>query len=535
MNYIFIVFLFFVAACSKPVYTEKNIEQFSDNATEITTVPLDNVSAPVTILVEKPILEDIYTPEFEISLFTPEDKELYLNYEYTIKEDSFDFPLVMNHRVEFYINYYSKKYPMIFQRWVERANKYIYMVKDILRREGLPQQLAVLPFAESGYNVDAYSHVGAGGMWQFMPATGKAYGLKINNWVDERQDFEKATLAAVRHLKDLYAQLGDWYLAIAAYNAGFYKIYNGVKKYKTKDFFQLSKYRYLKNETKDYVPKFIALSILYYKYDQYGFSPPTTPPLLYEKLNFSQPVNLFVVADVIGCSYDTLKELNPDLKKPITPPDDEYNLKIPYGKRDLLVEKTTGLKPDELLQVKIYYGKIGQDIKNIARKFGVTPNEIKALNGFRYDKLLFNTHVFVPIPDKFNQKYMDDFASAVKIDAPKIHIVKSGENLYNIAHKYGLSLNELISYNKGINPRLIKPGQPLVVVSDYKNSKKLTSKKTTAKMTRYQIDGNKYKVKAGDNLWSIASAFNTSVSKLKKLNKLRSSLLSPGKILEIPD
>lgn len=534
MNYIIIVFIFLIAACSKPIYTQKDSNQLSDNTTEIIAIS-DNVSVTKIILVDDPVIEELYTPEFDIPLLTKEDKELYLNYEYVIKEDTFDFPLVINHRVESYLKYYSKDYPLTFKKWMERANKYIYLVKDILRREGMPQQLAILPFAESGYDVGAYSHVGAGGMWQFMPATGKSYGLKINNWVDERQDFEKATFAAIRHLKELYKQLGDWYLAIAAYNAGFYKIYNGTKKYNTKDFFTLSKYRYLKDETKNYVPKFIALSILYYKYDQYGFSAPVTQPLLYEKVNFSQPVNLFVIADIIGCDYNSLKELNPDLKKPITPPDDEYSLKIPYGTKELLMEKIAGLKPDELLQVKIYNGKTGENISKIADKFGVSAGDIKTLNGFRYDKLLFNTYVFVPIKDKFNKKYQDDFAAAVKIDAPKVHVVKKGENLYNIAHKYGLSLNELISYNKGINPKLIKTGQPLVVVSDYKNAKKISKQRPYPGKLKYTLDRNKYKVKAGDNLWSIASAFNTSVNKLKKLNNLTTTVLRPGKILEIPD
>ena len=540
MNYILLSILLFVASCSKVVYTEGHLNQTeSDDNITIAEMILynDSLNPPTAkiILVDEPVLEELYAPEFNIPLLTKEEKDLYLNYEYVIKEDTFDFPLVINHQVESHIRYYSKIYPSTFRNWMEKANKYIYLVKDILRREGLPQQLAILPFVESGYDVEAYSHMGAGGMWQFMPTTGKSYGLKVNEWLDERRDFEKATHAAVRHLNELYRQLGDWYLAIGAYNAGLYKIYSGIKKYKTEDFFTLSKYRYLKNETKEYVPKFIALSILYYKYEQYGFSPPTTQPLLYEKVNFSQPVNLFVIADIIGSNYNYLRELNPDLKKPITPPDDDYSLKIPYGKKESLLEKINGLKPEDLLQVKIYKGKTGESITSIANKFKVSEDEIKGLNGFRYSKLLFDTYVFIPIPGKFDKRYQNEFANAVKIDTPKVHVVKKGENLYNIAHKYGLSLNELISYNKGVNPKLIKPGQPLIVASDYKNIKKVTVKNSYKKKSSPQLDGNKYRVKSGDSLWSIASTFNTSVSEIKKLNNLTSTVLKPGRILEIPD
>lgn len=507
--------------------------------TQISYVP--NTQAPqMEEMSEKPkpakiikdfSLENLKYPSPAINEYLFDEKELFLNYQYIVKSKEYDIPPVITPRVRYYLNMYTKRYPNTFQNYLDRSNKYIYLVKDILRREGLPAQLAILPFAESGYETDAYSPVGAGGMWQFMPSTGNIYGLDINYWIDERRDFEKATIAAAKHLKYLYENLGDWYLAIAAYNAGFYKVYSGVKKYKTTDFFELAKKRHLKVETKDYVPKFIALSIIYYNYLEYGFEPPSTSPLLYEKINLKQPVNLYVIADMINTDIDTLKELNPDLKKPITPPNDEYSLKVPYGTKSFLSEKIAKMSPKELLKVKIYKAKQGEYIEKIAKKFNSDKNDIMKVNGLKYSRILYNTYLFIPENDFMKQAYAQDFIDDIKIYAPRVHIVKSGESLYTIAHKYGLSLYDVIKLNKGINPRLIRPGQPVIVSND-EDKKTARKKKKTNVVKRKLLDG-KYTVQTGDTLWDIAKEFNTSVEKLMKINNLETAELHPGKKLTI--
>ncbi|MGA1846381.1 LysM peptidoglycan-binding domain-containing protein [Deferribacter abyssi] len=487
-------------------------------------------------IVKKPIVSPLKNDEFK--LFSPNtnfetsllfDKSLTLNLtSETFNQKDYDIPIVVNARVKYFIKRYTKLYPITFQRWLNNANKYIYIVKDIFRRMDLPTDLACLPFAESGFDVYAYSWAGAGGMWQFMESTGKIYGLKNNFWVDERRDFEKATIAAAKYLKYLHKYFNDWYLAIAAYNGGFYKVLKATQRYKTKNFFKISKYRFLKQETKDYVPKFIALTIIYKNYLEYGFEPPQTDPLIFDKIKLNQPVNLYVIADLLNTDFKKLKELNPSLKKPITPPNDNFELRIPYGTKMFLEKKIAELSPEELLQVKIYYAKKKEKLYKIARKFRVSVASIKKLNNLRYDFILFSGPIFIPLKKYAKSLAMQNFANDINAVTPRIYIVRKGDTLYNIAHKYGLSVYELIKLNKGINPRLIRPGDPIIVSKKYNYKKKRYKRYTLTK-------SRKYLIRKGDTLWSIANKFNTSVEKIKITNKLKTTLLIPGTYIKIPN
>lgn len=526
MKYFLILLLILLTtACTAPTLSQK----LHNGSVKALNNSLDNNTYNKKISILQ--IDELYFPESDIYTHLFSDKDIKLNYDYEPKNDIYEIKPVINSTVRYYIDQYSKRYPGYFQQYIERSNKYIYLIKDALRREGLPLQLAVLPFAESGFRTDAYSHMGAGGMWQFMPETGKIYDLKINYWVDERRDFEKATKAAVKHLKYLYENLGDWYLAIAAYNAGFYRVYYGIKKYNTNDFFELAKTGYLKKETIHYVPKFIAFSILYYNYLEYGFEPPSTPPLFYEKINLNQPVNLYVIADLLNIDIDTLKELNPDLKKPITPPDDSYSLKVPYGMKDILKDKIAKIPHQDLLKVKIYKARNGEYVENIAKKFNISKENIMEVNGLKYSRILYDTYIFIPDSNFMQMEYAKAFINEIKIDAPKVHIVKSGENLYDIAHKYGLSLYDVISYNKGINPRLIRPGQAIIITPPDDTNKVALKKSVQKKKT----NSGKYIVQKGDTLWKIASEFNISVEKLMKKNNLKTATLMPGDRLIIAD
>ncbi len=208
-------------------------------------------------------------------------------------------------------------------------------------------------------------------MWQFMKGTGKAYGLDYNFWLDERRDFEKSTVAAARHLQDLYDRLGDWYLAMAAYNAGLGKVLNAIKRYNTRDFFEMSqrKYRYLKLETKDYVPKYMALRYLVRNYQEFGFETPDGKPQLFDRVTLYRQANLYVLASIIDTDIETIRELNPELMTPMTPPIEEYSLRIPYGKKRDIGKKSWSI----LLTMNSHSStsnllKKGQSIASIAKK-----------------------------------------------------------------------------------------------------------------------------------------------------------------------
>jgi len=174
----------------------------------------------------------------------------------------FDIPIVINARVEHFIQYFQTTARKIFVNWLARSERYIPFMRNLLRESGLPEDLVYMALIESGFNPYAYSRMKASGPWQFIYFTGKKYGLNVSWWVDERRDPEKSTIAAAKYLKDLYDLFECWYLAAAGYNAGEGKIINAMKRYRTEDFWELTKYRYLKRETKDYVPQMIAAALI---------------------------------------------------------------------------------------------------------------------------------------------------------------------------------------------------------------------------------------------------------------------------------
>ncbi|ADD69168.1 Lytic transglycosylase catalytic [Denitrovibrio acetiphilus DSM 12809] len=443
--------------------------------------------------------------------------------------------LVENSRFDYYVRLFTGNYRKVFQKWLDRSNEYVYILRDILRREGVPEELVYLPFTESGFNPAIRSRAGACGMWQFMKGTGKAYGLDTDFWVDERNDFEKSTVAAARHLKDLYESLGDWYLAMAAYNAGLGKVLNAIKRYNTRDYFVMSqrKYRYLKLETKDYVPKYMALRYLARNYQEYGFDTPNGQPQLFDRVTLYRQANLYVLAKIIGSDIDTLRELNPELMTPMTPPVEEYSMRIPYGKKKILEEKLEHISDAELAQFHIEFARKGHSIASYAKKYGMTASALKDINGLRHNMILRDTYLFIPIKNAYDEELNRMFVQELKRYNPKVHIVRSGDNMYQIAHKYGMSLYELMAMNRDVNPKRIRPGQSIIVSDSYYNTR--TNKKSVRTYASKTKSGSyakiTHKVSYGESLWSIANQYGTTISQIKSSNKLRSNVIQPGKDL----
>ncbi|WP_415238064.1 LysM peptidoglycan-binding domain-containing protein [Seleniivibrio woodruffii] len=482
-------------------------------------------------------LEDFKSRELDIYNVLKKQTEFHLDQSDTEYGKYDTIALVEEERFNFYVNLYTNRYATTFQRWLNRSNQYIYIVRDIFRREGVPDDLTYLPFTESGFNPSITSHAGACGMWQFMKGTGKMYDLNYNFWVDERRDFEKATTAAARHLKDLYNNLGDWYLALAAYNAGQGKITTAIRRYETRDFYELStrEKTYLRNETKDYVPKFLALRYLARNYQEFGFDTPNGLPMLYEKVTLYSQSNLYVLADLLETDIDTLRELNPELMTPMTPPVGEYVLRVPYGKRVMLENKLEHVTEEQLAQFYVVKAKEGDNLTSIAQEYGLDTTDLKKANGFSVNRVMKDTYVFVPIPDVYDEELNAGFAQELKRYNPKVHTVRRGETFYSIAARYGLTADELSALNNDMSPRSMRRGQSLVISDTYYSDrdKRIPITKPLKEQTERRDTVVRYKVRSGDNLFRIAQKFGTTVASIREANGIRGNSIMVGQSLTI--
>ena len=302
------------------------------------------------------------------------------------------------------ITLFSEKIREKFSLWLSRSGRYMDLMKEILKEKDVPEEIVFLPLIESGFNPYAYSTAKAAGYWQFIASTAKRYGLKINWWRDERRDPVKSTEAAADYLKDLYKMFGSWNLAMAAYNAGEGKILKALNKSKTDDYWSLLDTEYLKRETKDYVPKFIAASLIANSPQNFGFEDlEYHPPLNYDRVTISSPVDLEVVAECAETTEKVIKELNPELRRWCTPPDvSEYMLRVPEGKKDIFLNNLSQIPEEKLFTVDIYKAKKGDTFKHISKKTGIPVQIILDLNSLeKIMPLKEGTKIYLPPKGKF--------------------------------------------------------------------------------------------------------------------------------------
>lgn len=288
------------------------------------------------------------------------------------------FPSILNERVKSFIDLFQTKADSYFTRSLARSQAYEGMMKRILREKNLPEELFYLPLIESGYNPYAQSRAKATGIWQFMNRTGKRYGLKVNKWVDERRDPEKSTYAAAQYLKDLYEMFNCWYLAAAGYNAGEGKVLQAMKRAKSQDFWEISKHRYLKRETKQYVPRFLAAMIIAQNPEKYGFSNiDYHPPLVYEKVAAPPGTRLDRIARAAEMSLEELRALNPALRRDKTPPEStSFEINLPPGKKEVFERNFPRIFKLDPRTARKHRVRRGDTLWQIAKKYRVDLQEI---------------------------------------------------------------------------------------------------------------------------------------------------------------
>lgn len=293
-------------------------------------------------------------------------------------------PLVFNDAVDRYIRYFSTTKRDLFKRWLKRKSLYEPLIKEILQEHGLPEDLVYLAMIESGFNLQAYSPMKAAGPWQFIPETGRRYGLTVDYWIDERRDIEKSTVAAARYLDQLFNQFDCWYLAAAAYNTGENRIDRLIKKHETKDFWELRAYNRLPRETREYVPQLIAAAIISKNPEKYGLGDVESAiPLQFVGEDVPGGVPLSAVAEAASTDLSSVMALNPELRRGITPPGKECRIKLPAGtdSDDFQNSLASILERGKRVVGVIRHMIKGRDnVSKITRRYGVSKDDLVLVN-----------------------------------------------------------------------------------------------------------------------------------------------------------
>ena len=454
----------------------------------------------------------------------------------TVQQESvvFDFPVVENEKVRHFIQHYSGPGRKTFARWLERSGRYIPLMRKIFAEEGLPEDLAYLALVESGFNTRAYSWAHAVGPWQFIESTGTMFGLENSWWHDERRDFEKSTRAAARFLKDLNQQFdGNWYLAVAAYNAGSGKIRRAIKQYKTHDFWELSRGKYLQTETKNYVPKLLAALMIAKNPEAYGFDKiDYYEPISFDVATLPTATDLELVAGLCGASYDEIKDLNPELKRWCTPPGvKNYQIRIPAGTADEFRQKYAQVPQDERAKYKRHRIQKGDTLLALAKRYHIRVNDIISLNKISNPRVLrVGTDLILPLKKGASSIPLEELADDYQRSHRKSYTVRSGDSLWKIGRRFGVSEKQLRVWNRLGWSNTIRPGQTLLVSSQGRSVRSRTVASHTSKDVRKII----YTVQAGDTLWDIARQFEVATRSIKSWNNLsEAQIIRPGQKLVV--
>jgi membrane-bound lytic murein transglycosylase D len=441
---------------------------------------------------------------------------------------SYDIPITLNPRVLGFIEAFQTRIRGEFEAGLKRSGSFLPLIKSIFRDEGLPEDLAYMAHQESAFKITAYSRARAKGMWQFMSFTGKKYGLRIDPWVDERSDFEKSTRAAARYLKDLYERYGDWYLAMAAYNAGEGKIDRAVAHARTKDFWAICKTRYIRAETKSYVPAILASILIDKSPGDYGFDVDLDSPLAWETVTIDKPTDLQVLAEGSGAPLDAIRFLNGELRGLVTPPNvGSYTARVPVGSKDKLSAHLSTIPDDKRVSWTVHEVKNGETFTTVARRYKVPVRALVEANP-RYagKKLRHGWLLNVPLvagAPVLQEATTDEptYEAGERI----VHRVRSGDNLQQIAGRYHTTVANLKRWNH-LDNSVIRAGQRVVAYYGEKGSGPVLNGDAPVTVAGDRIE---YKVQQGDTLNSIARKFSAQVGDLQRWNNLtESSVIHPG-------
>lgn len=439
------------------------------------------------------------------------------------------------------LNWY-KNHQEYLDRVVERARPYLHFIVMEAERLGIPTELVLLPVVESAFQPFAYSHGRAAGIWQFIPGTGKMYGLKQNWWYDGRRDVYASTLAALKYLKALNREFkGDWLLALAAYNSGAGTVRKAIRKNKRKnrpvDFWSLR----LPKETRGYVPKLLAISSIVANPAVHGVNLKTIANAPYlERVFFKGQIDLALAADLAGISQDDIYRFNPGFNRWATDPNGPNYLLIPVEKTDQFNEKLANLPAKKRTRWEKHRIRNGETLGQIARRYRTTPSVIRQVNKFRGNNIRAGRDLIIPVAVKSFSTYTqtaDQRRKNIQNTKRKgnkfTHRVRTGDTLWDISRKYGVGVRQLAKWNAMAPRDPLKRGQVLTIWSNSKKRNNYSASRAAPPSSEIKRKIN-YVVRKGDSLARIAQKFRVTISQLRRWNRLpKNRYLQPGQRIKL--
>ncbi|MCL1926961.1 MAG: transglycosylase SLT domain-containing protein [Syntrophorhabdaceae bacterium] len=452
--------------------------------------PVD-VDLQVSTNIEEEVLEPLGSAEIEVDDFFAKASE-------EVEKGKHGEFAAMANPIDKFIRYFTNKGRDRMELYLSRSGKYRDMMQGILSEYGLPEDLIYLALIESGFSTKAYSRARAVGPWQFIAGTGRRYGLQINWWVDERRDAEKSTHAAASYLKDLYGMFDSWPLAAAAYNAGEGKISRAISRYKSDDLSELIQHKYLKQETKDYVPKMLAAMAIAKEPEKYGFFDiEYEEPLNLRTVTVPGGIDLVEMARIIEVPYDDIREWNPELRRFCTPPNwPEYDLRLPADAVDRAQDRMEDIHEQAKVTFLQHNVRGKETLGGLAARYGTSYAILHELNGLRSGSIQHMSLLVIPVTGL----YGSDTVPGQKIDPDKIMVarmkaeegrrrssygrsgdrasvtVQKGQTLSKIARENGVSLAALAKANGLATNAKVKVGTRLKIPGRKASAQKSGSK-----------------------------------------------------------
>jgi membrane-bound lytic murein transglycosylase D len=460
---------------------------------------------------------------------------------------SSEIPLTTNAQVANYIKYFTTgRGRSTLEATFERSGRYRDMIFRILKEEQVPQELFYLAQAESGFQPRARSTKSALGLWQFMASRGKEYGLERNWWVDERMNPEEATRAAARHLRDLHDQFGDWYLAMAAYNCGPMCVQRAVTRTGYADFWELARRRVLPAQTRNYVPLIIALTIIGKNPEKYGIEDlPLEPAWTYDTVAVTSPIDLRLVAEMTDTSLETIRGLNPNLLRTTTPKVPQYTLRIPLATRELFLKRLELIPPEKRVFWRWHTVRYGENLTSIAKEYKTTVKAIAEVNNLDSSQPLYEAaELVIPVGN-------NSLLASGPLAAPgERHMVERGDTLGAIARRYNVTIEQLVYWND-LDGTMIRVGERLLVApldGPEAESEQTVARQQAASSAGARSANNQpaakvfttetgslvHRVRKGESLSVIASAYKTTVLELQRNNQHLGRILQIGDPVYIP-